>query len=137
VDLDWSQPGRDGRVALPAQAGPVIAAGPLVPSEPGADAARAGEILEEFLLAGTPIALWPEAGIPAGHTVSKVPRRIKALVKGHRPEELPGLVHERRRGRESAADADPLHHLCLLWDDPDRLPPDREERVASPGYATR
>ena len=60
-------------------------------------------------------------------------QRLQGLVTGRLPEELPDLVCGLRQNADG--DSDPLKHLCLLWDDPRRLPPGVDEPLVSLGYA--
>jgi hypothetical protein len=99
----------------------------------GIAASLSQDTLHDFLVSGMPIALWPVPGDGDEEGRSLVPDRLIAeLVLNHRPADLPGLVHNRRKKGDS--DSDPLQHLCLLWDDPESLPPDHDEPFESLGY---
>jgi hypothetical protein len=96
-------------------------------------ASLARETLHDLLLVGVPIALWPIPGDGGREGPSSVhDRLIKELVIDRRPDEIPGLVYVHRK--KGDADPDPLRHLCLLWDDPGRLPPGHDEACVSLGY---
>jgi hypothetical protein len=108
---------------------PVCLAASLLP--PGAPAeSTAREVVHDLLLSGTPIALWPAGGPAVGATTAE---GLEELVTGRRLDELPAIVHGLRQAARPGSD--PLNHLCLLWDDPTRLPPLDDEPLISPGYA--
>jgi len=77
------------------------------------------DILDTVLDAGIPIALWPR------HCVDHLQASLDSLLSGCDLSELPKLVWKLRLEAASKRDEGHLgHRLTLLWDDPDRLPPD-------------
>jgi hypothetical protein len=110
---------------------PVCLAASLAPAGGESDAGLIRNTLLDILVSGTPIALWPSPD-RNGEGPELVADRLKELVINRRPDEVPSLVHEQRQGRNTGSDAMP--HLCLLWDDPRRLPPGHNERLVSLGY---
>lgn len=91
------------------------------PGPPAWPAARTCP-LNALLYSGVPVVAWSRAGPgPAAAALS-------ALFDQAPLGSLPDRV---RRARLEAADDDhPGRHLTLLWDDPDRLPPDLDPRNA-------
>ena len=115
-----------------AVAAPVCAAS-LTPPGRQADPAAARATLDALLRAGTPVALWPTPAVAEKADPCAARDRLEALVTGRPPQELPELVCGLRQHADRVTD--PLRHLCLLWDDPDRLPPGVDEPLVSLGYA--
>lgn len=77
------------------------------------------DILDTVLDAGIPIALWPR------HCVNHLQASFDSLLSSCNLSELPKLVWKQRLEAASKRDEHHLgHRLTLLWDDPDRLPPD-------------
>lgn len=84
------------------------------------------DLLNAVLQAGIPIVLW--ARDLAGHDAMQARARFESLL-ARTP--VRKLAEEVRRDRRQAADGpDPYHpgrYLALMWDDPERLPPDQDQ----------
>jgi hypothetical protein len=81
------------------------------------------------LVAGVPVMLWCRDGRFAARFEADIPRQMYA-----RPlTDLPALVLRLRQ--EASRHGDPEHlgrHLSLLWDDPERIPPDNPLEAPAP-----
>lgn len=112
---------------------------------PPADGRRA--ILETLLDAGVPIALWHRV-LPAdpagaeqslrGLLLQKDPERLAARLQTLRDEA------DKARRRREAGEAEPAEQggalwqrLVLMWDDPNRLPPDRQSGMQAVRHTER
>jgi hypothetical protein len=80
-----------------------------------------GSILNAILGTGIPIALWPREHIKEPQKISNL---FASILSQETLSALPRLVWEQRLEAGRSKDKDhPGHHLTLLWDDPNRLPP--------------
>jgi hypothetical protein len=77
--------------------------------------------LKQLLSAGTPVALWARHCEEVGSS-AHVHQRVETLVQSPNLTELPFLVRHERR--QAITPAHPGNYLTLLWDDPERIPPD-------------
>jgi hypothetical protein len=125
--------------AAPVSVGSVCVAASLAPPEQEADSSTARATLNSLLRAGTPIAIWPAPAALARYSDQcdiydecGIYSQLKAIVTARPLEKLPDLVCAFRQN--SDWDTDPIKHLCLLWDDPGRLPPGLDEPLVSLGY---
>lgn len=95
----------------------------------GGDRDAAG-VFRSIIAAGTPIALWPRkppADVSAAH------KEVRALVYKHELDTLPYKIYKRREAAASAARDDLIwNFVTLMWDDPDRQPPDVDKRLGAP-----
>lgn len=92
----------------------------FVPSSPDET-----DILTAILETGIPIVLWPRVSMKSlKDSFDKFKEQLKELFQSpQKLEDLPYWVFEQRRAALKARDDHHGHHLTLLWDDPNRLPP--------------
>lgn len=121
--LDAGQAFEGNLYATLGKAGSVVAAHASKP-EP------ALENLETLLDAGIPVALWARHRAGASGEVEPA---LRELVCGGRLDRLPERLRTQRK--KSAGEAVPAalwDHVTLLWDSPERLPPDVHYRLRAP-----
>jgi hypothetical protein len=114
------------------RAGPLCLAASLAPPMPGAEVPSPRKTLHSLLVAGTPVALWPAPARSNGADPMTLRDALKTFVLKQHPDRLAGLVSQRRD--TLGTDPDPLRHLCLLWDDPNRRLPSDGRTFDPPGY---
>jgi len=78
-------------------------------------------LLEDLIGAGTPIAVWPRK-IPAGGGIH--PSIAELSAKQPVPDWRDEVLHYRATAFQERDPEHPGKHLTLLWDDPDRPPPE-------------
>jgi hypothetical protein len=78
------------------------------------------EILKPILELGTPIVLWIKQ---THHPAEWLQKELYGLLPQSLIVDLPLAVKQRRVSAKRDDETDIGHHLSLLWDDPDRLPP--------------
>jgi hypothetical protein len=83
------------------------------------------ELVNASLFIGAPALLWIRRPDPRAAEV------LAGVVRG-RPGELPGAVHAARSAALKANTDEPGRSLVLVWDDYDRLPPDRDGLLQAP-----
>lgn len=77
-----------------------------------------------LLSTATPIAIWPRCSVSETTFISA----IDELFNAGALSALPEYVRKKRLEAMQQSTEDHIgHHLVLLWEDPDRLPPDEEE----------
>lgn len=90
----------------------------------------AAMVFKSMLAAGTPIAIWPRKE-PADILAAR--EEMHALVYRHELDALPYKVYERRGAAASGGDSEDIwNFVTLMWDDPDRRPPDVGKRLTAP-----
>jgi hypothetical protein len=100
---------------------------------PPGGSAEATDILTSLLVAGTPILVWPEADSTGRAGPVEIYQALKAFVQRGALETLPERVHDHRRRRLDPTEGPPADwRLCLLWDDPERLPPSCHFQLVPP-----
>lgn len=122
-------------------AGPVCVAESLVPLGREGDKKLAADNLKILLVAGTPVLVWPGAGSVACPPIytepngTEHPTLLSFVTHGDCLDALPLRVHDQRKQAGSFKPR-PDWNLCLLWDDPERLPPSHEHKdlYISQGY---
>ena len=107
------------------EGGPVCLAASLAPPEASGEIEKPMNVLISLLVAGTPILVWPEAGSTGASPCDQVYQALKTFVQHDPLDQLPVRVHDHRRKRLAGVEHAPPEdwRLCLLWDDPERLPP--------------
>jgi hypothetical protein len=102
--------------------GPVTVAAALSAPRPGGavDPARAARVLHNLLVAGMPIAIWPEAGSVGGAALPEVHDKLRAFVLKDALDQLSARVYRHQNGEDPLPDRG--WRLCLFWDDPRRVP---------------
>lgn len=76
-------------------------------------------IVIAMLNAGMPIAFWVRCAI------TNAEQDYRALLTTDKLSQLPHMLWNQRK-QARATKSDIWHHITLLWDDPNRLPPDRD-----------
>jgi len=80
------------------------------------------DVLDTVIDAGIPIALWPGQH---AHISKETLKSFESLLSCCKLSELPKVVWEQRMMAVGGRNESHLgHSLTLMWDDPDRLPPD-------------
>jgi hypothetical protein len=77
-------------------------------------------VVDALLEAGTPIALWVRSN-DDGEQLRSVLDSL--LTQGGLPQLPAAVLHLRQRAAIEPRASHPGHHLTLLWDDPNRIPP--------------
>ena len=124
----------EGFVGRYREGGPVCLAASLAPPEASGEIEKAMNILISLLVAGTPILVWPEAGSTGALPCDQVYQALKTFVQHDPLDQLPVRVHDHRRKRLAGVEHAPPEdwRLCLLWDDPQRLPPNYDIPLVPP-----
>lgn len=93
------------------------------------------EVIGPMLDAGTPIALWLRQ---EDDDIGTMRKEVRDIVYGYGLDDIPGVVYLRRGEALLAEERQRLwNNLTLLWDDPERLPPDiRFGRLEKPKERT-
>jgi hypothetical protein len=92
---------------------------PAQPSEPVRD------LFNAVLQAGIPVVLWVRD--PASRDLGKARAKVEELLAGTPARTLSQRIRLQRRAAALCSDPDhPGRCLTLLWDDPERLPPDQD-----------
>jgi len=114
--------------------GPVCLAASLAAPEASGEIEKPMNILISLLVAGTPILVWPEAGSTGASPCDQVYQALKTFVQHDPLDQLPARVHDHRRKRLADVEHAPPEdwRLCLLWDDPERLPPNNDIPLVPP-----
>jgi len=100
---------------------------PCLPSEEKQEA-----LFNAMLDASVPIALWIRKAIPDFDHITEFTELLKAGPLKDLPECIRKL-RERAHVEKKAVDTDYAYHLSILWEDPNRLPPDVMIQLQSPG----
>jgi hypothetical protein len=102
--------------------GPVTVAAALAAPRPGAaiDPAQVVRVLHNLLVAGMPIAVWPEAGSVGGASPLDVRDKLHTFIMGDALDQLSRRVHRHQNGEDPMPDR--AWQLCLFWDDPTCVP---------------
>jgi hypothetical protein len=89
------------------------------------------KVFRSLVTSGTPIALWPRRS-PADATSAR--EDVRELIYERALDALPQEVYKRRREAAAAEGGEGLiwNSMTLMWDDPDRRPPDFNKRLAAP-----
>ena len=105
------------------QKGPVTVAASLAAPRAGGevDRAQAARVLHNLLVAGMPIAVWPEPVSVDCAGAGEVRDRLRAFVMDKPLDKLPDSVYRHQSGEAPGAPA--AWRLCLFWDDPGHVPP--------------
>jgi hypothetical protein len=82
---------------------------------------EATAIFGPMVQAGTPIAIWLRR---CGEDVTAVQAELEDLIYKNDLDSIPQLIYQRRRELWDDAASSVWKSVSLLWDDPDRLPPD-------------
>ncbi|MEH1891927.1 MAG: hypothetical protein V7K92_21565 [Nostoc sp.] len=85
------------------------------------------EILDKILGSDTPIFIWSRDSLKETKNNEYLEAIKKFLSKVKNIHELPQLVREERinaNNQNGQQEKHIGHNLCLLWDNPDRIPPD-------------
>jgi len=80
------------------------------------------DLMLSILDEGIPVALWFREHPDCCLNAQDVKQEMKKIISGGTLADLPGLVKTKRM--ESREKGDIGNHLTLLWDDPNRLPPE-------------
>jgi hypothetical protein len=112
--------------------GPVTVAAALAAPRPGGavDRAQAARVLHNLLVAGMPIAIWPEAGSAGGAALPDIRDKLRAFVLDEALDRLSVRVHRHQNGEDPLPD--PAWRLCLFWDDPKRVPSLVDHQLTQP-----
>jgi hypothetical protein len=100
---------------------------PCLPSEEKQEA-----LFNAMLDASVPIALWIRKAIPEFDHITE----FTELLQAGPLKDLPDCIRklrERAHVEKKAVDTDYAYHLSILWEDPNRLPPDVMIQLQSPG----
>ena len=124
----------EGFVGRYREGGPVCLAASLAQREASGDIENAINTLISLLVAGTPILVWPKEGSTGAAPSDEVYQTLKAFVQHDPLDQLPARVHDHRRKRLAGVEHAPPEgwRLCLLWDDPERLPPNYDIPLIPP-----
>lgn len=90
---------------------------------------EASEILGPMLDAGTPIALWLRHH---EDDMTRVQKEIEELIYKNCLDSIPSLIYEKRSKLWDETESSVWKSVTLLWDDPDRLPPDVQAELKAP-----
>jgi hypothetical protein len=83
-----------------------------------------------MLDAGTPIALWLRA---PHNDFTEAQKELRALIYTNELDSVPQLIFGKRKDVNSNKEEHSFwNHLALMWDDPDRLPPDIDCKLSAP-----
>jgi hypothetical protein len=102
--------------------GPITVAATLAAPRAGGevDRAQAARVLHNLLVAGMPIAVWPEPNSVGSTDAVKVRDQLRAFILDKPLDKLPDRVYRHQSGEAPGAPA--TWRLCLFWDDPGRVP---------------
>lgn len=89
----------------------------------------AAEIFGRMVEAGTPIAIWLRR---SGEDMTVVQRELEELIYKNDLDSIPSLIYEKRSKRWDETESSVWKSVSLLWDDPDRLPPDVQAELKAP-----
>jgi hypothetical protein len=78
------------------------------------------DIIKLISKAGLPLALWGRANLSESTNEVELNRVLEACLLANLPQ---SIKRERRKSRNKSPDSHIGHHLSLLWDDPDLVPP--------------
>jgi len=85
---------------------------------------------EDFLrlicLNAIPIALWSRRDLPSGSSLQEINRILEKIRQRQDFQQLPQEIKNERNAAQTQTEHIG-HHICLLWDDPERMPPNETQ----------
>ncbi len=87
------------------------------------------KLLENILLTATPFALWSRCALKTTQSLDEINRILASASENF--QQLPEVIKQERNAAQAGVEHIG-HHICLLWEDPERIPPNTTDYPLSP-----